>query len=63
MNTRLKPPLGIIPKWLWLELLEVPRPSDIEKKERRLELLKAVERCRQAGRREDPLWLHELSQY
>ena len=51
-----------MPKWLWLEMLECLPPSEIELKERRVEVSGAVSRYRAAGFSVNPEWLHELNE-
>lgn len=62
MSGYVKPPLGVMPKWLWLEMLECLPPSEIELKERRVEVSGAVSRYRAAGFSVNPEWLLELNE-
>lgn len=53
-----KPPLGVMPWWLWSKA--VPEPDIADLLHRYTEVDKAVTRYRQAGLRPDPQWLAEV---
>lgn len=56
-----KPPLGVFPRWLWLEYLEVPaEPSKEEKKQREVALSAAIKRRTDAGWIPLRCWFDEL---
>ncbi len=59
----IKPPIGIMPKWLWLEFLEVSEPSQIEIKNRIIELEGAIDRYQKASFRALDEWVNELLVY
>lgn len=57
-----RPPIGIMPKWLWLEFLE-GKPSEIEIKNRVIALNKAINRYENAGFKPLKEWFFEIKQY
>jgi hypothetical protein len=54
-----KPPLGVMPEWLWAEFHPSPSPDD--ESARACDLEAAVERHRGAGREPPRAWLVELA--
>jgi len=58
-----KPPIGIIPKWFWLEMLEGNEPSEIEIINRKKELNAAILRYKKSTFTPLDEWLVELSSY
>lgn len=57
-----KPPIGIMPRLIWLEKLEVPNwPSDVELAERKDQVKAAIDRYIKAGYQPLPAWYHELN--
>lgn len=57
-----RPPHGLLPRNLWLSLLEVPtEPSADETHERATMILGAISRYRFAGAIPPDLWFDELS--
>lgn len=58
-----KPPIGIIPKWLWLELLEGDVPSEVEVENRKTALIAAIGRYRDRSMTPLQEWIEELAQY
>lgn len=61
--TERRPPIGIMPRFIWLELLEVLPPSDIEIEQRAQALRAAIDRYRAAGAVAPAKWFTELSNY
>lgn len=57
----IKPPIGLYPRWLWLEFLEVPTdPTPEEKHERELDIRAAIKRYIDAGLIPPKEWFDEL---
>ena len=59
----MKPPIGIMPRWLWLEYLEGEMPSDIEIKNRKIELKNAIMRYKEKGFNPLLEWIMEYKNY
>lgn len=53
-----KPPLGVLPRYLWAE--QYPTPTALQVRVRRRVLLEAMLRYEQAGVDEPRAWLDEL---
>ena len=57
------PPIGIMPRYIWLGFLETPTPSETEIKNRISELQEAIERYLEAGFTPLPKWQTEINHY
>lgn len=58
-----KPPSGIMPRFIWLEFLEVVPPSKVEIQQRAQALRSAIDRYRAAGATAPTEWFTELRMY
>ena len=56
MTRKAKPPLGIMPRYIWIESLESLPPSYQEICDRQAELYSAIKRCKPAKQE----WLGEV---
>ncbi|GAB3956685.1 hypothetical protein GCM10028805_47310 [Spirosoma harenae] len=57
-----RPPLGVLPRFLWLELLEVPDdPSPEEMLERKKLVQEAIQRYEDAGCYVPKKWMNEVT--
>lgn len=60
----MRPPIGIMPKYIWLEYLEVPtQPSKEEIAERKAELLATIRKFKKLNEKPLQQWMDELSNY
>jgi hypothetical protein len=58
-----KPPIGIMPKWLWFEFLEGNEPSETEIINRKKELESAILRYKKSIFKPLDEWFIELYSY
>lgn len=58
-----KPPIGIMPRWLWLEFLEGENPSEVEIQNRKREIQLAILRYLNSPFKPLQEWYIELSSY
>lgn len=58
-----RPPIGIMPRHVWLEFLEGPEPSEDEKRDRRADLRNAINRYQKAGIAVPMKWIIEYAGY
>lgn len=56
----MRPPIGVMPNWLWIEMLECLPPSTDEVICRKLALVRAIRRYEQARLPVNPAWRLEI---